>query len=116
MLKTKLPVVVGLLLTLCISSACSTPAIEQGQPTLDIYRESRPTTKLEMRSFPQRQVNTYSYSRSEANVLRLRFPLLPNPSLSLYVFPHLKDGAPVPGYVTSFKLYDRDIYALPGEQ
>lgn len=116
MLKTKPPVAISLLLLLCINSACSTPAIEQGQATLDIYRESQPAAQLKMRSFPQRQVNTHSYSRSEANVLQLRFPLLRNPSLSLYVFPHLKDGTPVPGYITSFKLYDRDRYALPGEQ
>lgn len=45
------------------------------------------------------------------------FPQIPNPTLAMYVFPHLAgvDEAPVPGYVTAFPLYTQVYYALPGE-
>jgi conjugative transfer region lipoprotein (TIGR03751 family) len=44
------------------------------------------------------------------------FPRLPNPDLVMYVFPHLSaDGHPVPGYATSFPMYESVQYALPGE-
>ena len=45
------------------------------------------------------------------------FPRLPNPSLAMYVFPHLagEEQVPVPGYVTTFTMYERVEYALPGE-
>jgi hypothetical protein len=35
----------------------------------------------------------------------------------MYVFPHLAsdERVPVPGYVTSFPMYERVEYALPGE-
>lgn len=44
------------------------------------------------------------------------FMLLPNPTISLYVYPHLVNGnIPVPGYTTQFTLYNEVHYALPGE-
>lgn len=45
------------------------------------------------------------------------FPRLANPSLVMYVFPHLAGEArvPVPGYATSFPMYEQVEYALPGE-
>ena len=58
----------------------------------------------------------YGYTRTAANELSVRFPRLPNPTLVMYVFPHLSaEGTPVPGYSTVFQLYDRAHYALPGE-
>ncbi len=45
-----------------------------------------------------------------------QFPLLPNPRINLFVYPHLsKDGHPIPGYTTVFPLYETDHYALPHE-
>ena len=57
------------------------------------------------------------YLREAANELDTRFPRLPNPTLVMYVFPHLAEaeGVPVPGYVTTFPMYERVEYALPGE-
>lgn len=44
------------------------------------------------------------------------FQWLLNPTLTLYVFPHLSGaGHPVPGYRTFFKLYTQDHIAAPGE-
>ena len=58
-----------------------------------------------------------TYVRTEANQLQSKFKLLPNPTLYMFVAPHLstKDQVPVPGYLTEFKLYEKDHYALPGE-
>ena len=59
----------------------------------------------------------HSYTRDAHNEIDTTFPRLPNPSLVMYVFPHLAgdEGVPVPGYVTTFPMYDRAEYALPGE-
>lgn len=45
------------------------------------------------------------------------FRKIPNPELTLYVFPHLagKDEMPVPGYYTVLNAYTEDHYALPNE-
>ncbi|MDX1656612.1 MAG: TIGR03751 family conjugal transfer lipoprotein, partial [Candidatus Competibacteraceae bacterium] len=54
--------------------------------------------------------------RSAADEIEARFPTVPNPTLVLYVFPHLgPHGVPVPGYATAFPLYETVEYALPGE-
>ncbi|MGH8566577.1 MAG: TIGR03751 family conjugal transfer lipoprotein [Gammaproteobacteria bacterium] len=56
------------------------------------------------------------YTREAHTEIEALFPVLPNPELLLYVYPHLgEDGAPVPGYATAFPLYERVEYALPGE-
>jgi conjugative transfer region lipoprotein (TIGR03751 family) len=57
------------------------------------------------------------FSRTAHTELDTVFPRLPNPALVMYVFPHLagNERVPVPGYATTFPLYERVEYALPGE-
>lgn len=57
------------------------------------------------------------FSRDARNELDTTFPRLPNTTLVMYVFPHLAgdERVPVPGYSTTFPMYDRVEYALPGE-
>lgn len=57
------------------------------------------------------------YTRDAFNEIDLLFPRLPNPTLVMYVFPHLagETRAPVPGYATAFPMYEQVEYALPGE-
>jgi conjugative transfer region lipoprotein (TIGR03751 family) len=57
------------------------------------------------------------YTRDAYNELDTHFPRLPNPTLVLYVFPHLvgEERVPVPGYATTFPLFRTVEYALPGE-
>ena len=57
------------------------------------------------------------YTREAFNEIDVLFPRLPNPSLVMYIFPHLagKTQAPVPGYATAFPMYEQVEYALPGE-
>ena len=57
------------------------------------------------------------YTRDAFNEIDVLFPRLPNPTLVMYVFPHLSGDAhaPVPGYATAFPMYEQVEYALPGE-
>lgn len=57
------------------------------------------------------------FVRQAANEIDALFPQLPNPTLAMYVYPHLSgpERSPVPGYVTTFPFYERIEYALPGE-
>ena len=59
----------------------------------------------------------HGYTRDAANEIDAIFPRLPNPTLVMYVFPHLagEEAVPVPGYATAFPMYERTEYALPGE-
>jgi len=59
----------------------------------------------------------HGYTREAYNEIDTTFPRLPNPSMVMYVFPHLAgdEQVPVPGYVTTFSMYERVEYALPGE-
>jgi conjugative transfer region lipoprotein (TIGR03751 family) len=61
-----------------------------------------------------------AYTRTATNEIHSQFSRLPNPDLTLYIFPHLSGGSseqvPVPGYTTIFPLYDRPHYGQPGEQ
>ena len=63
------------------------------------------------------EVDPGSYTRTAYNELETLFVRLPNPDLIMYVFPHLAtdEEVPVPGYSTVFPMYERVIYALPGE-
>ena len=57
------------------------------------------------------------FVREAANEIDTVFARLPNPTLVMYIYPHLSGGerTPVPGYVTTFPFYERVEYALPGE-
>ena len=58
----------------------------------------------------------HDFTQQAANEIEQVFPLLPNPQMVMFVFPHLSaEGAPVPGYSTAFPMYAVDQYAMPGE-
>ena len=63
------------------------------------------------------EVALQGYTRDAFNEIDVLFPRLPNPTLVMYIFPHLAGdaGAPVPGYTTAFPMYEQVEYALPGE-
>ncbi|SEP17797.1 TIGR03751 family conjugal transfer lipoprotein [Aquisalimonas asiatica] len=75
------------------------------------YEESR------IRQVHDGDVDLDGYTRTAADEIATRFSRVPNPTMVMYVYPHLagQDEAPVPGYATSFRMYERDHYALPGE-
>lgn len=56
------------------------------------------------------------YTRDAQDEVKQLFPRVPNPSLVMYVFPHIASGnVPIPGFSTAFELYERQHFALPGE-
>ncbi len=63
------------------------------------------------------QLDLAGYTREAHDEIETRFARLPNPTLVMFVFPHLagREGVPVPGYATTFPTYERVEYALPGE-
>ena len=65
----------------------------------------------------ENEVNLSPYSRTESNQLKSAFSFIPNPVLVMYVAPHLATSSevPIPGYVTQFRMYEKDNYALPHE-
>lgn len=73
---------------------------------------------LKRRAIASHEADLSGYVRDAFNELDVHFPRLPNPSLVLYVFPHLSgnERVPVPGYATTFPLYTQVEYALPGER
>ena len=59
----------------------------------------------------------HGYTRDVHTEIEAIFPRLPNPGLVMYVFPHLAgdEQVPVPGYATTFPMYEQVEYAMPGE-
>lgn len=91
---------------------CAAQIPAGGQSAREIYAERRPQIQ---RPIGRGTRDLAGYTRTAHNELTLKFPRLPNPEMVLYVFPHLAGDAPVPGYATTFTLYPKTEYALPGE-
>jgi conjugative transfer region lipoprotein (TIGR03751 family) len=74
-------------------------------------------TELGNRSIVDGEVSLDGYTRDAYNEIDAIFPRLPNPTLVMYVFPHLAgdEQVPIPGYATAFTMYEQVEYALPGE-
>ncbi|MCB1860286.1 MAG: TIGR03751 family conjugal transfer lipoprotein [Gammaproteobacteria bacterium] len=73
--------------------------------------------EIETRPLKSGDASLEGYTRDAHNEIETIFPRLPNPTLVMYVFPHLatEERVPVPGYATTFPMYKRVEYALPGE-
>ena len=95
------------------------PIPSDGKSIEQIYVQHEPNSETGIQSVgfvPSGGTHLRGYSRDVNNELSALFPQLPNPTIIMYVFPHLSiDGAPVPGYSTMFQLYEKVEYALPGE-
>ena len=111
----------ALMLTGCTALKFISPLPTDGSTMREIMErsdsESAATPPPEsVRHLPNRQDGLYGYTRSVFNELDVLFPRLPNPTIVMYVFPHLsQEKTPIPGYSTTFPLYERDHFALPGE-
>ena len=75
------------------------------------------TRSLLRRPMEESDVQLSEYVRTEKNQLQARFKRIPNPTLYMFVAPHLaaQSEVPIPGYVTEFRMWTRDHYAMPGE-
>ena len=115
---------------------CSTSILSACSMSGNVVPKSGPTMEQVYDSMPQKkhrapsptvgeQTSLVSDAREfdeEPNIIAkipstYPFHKLPNPALTMYVFPHLagKDAVPIPGYTTVFNAYTQDHYALANE-
>ncbi len=115
---------VVILISVCLASCSSQhkKLLDEDLPTMQaVYQEKFHTKKgLERKDVArdirggERDLNPLV--RDEINPIREEFRYLPNPILTMYIYPHLTDaGTPVPGYATFFKFYEKDHIGLPSE-
>ena len=78
---------------------------------------NQPRQLLPTREIKSGTSDLEGYTRTSQTEIFNQFPTLPNPTLVMYVYPHLAGSSrhPVPGYSTSFSFYEKTQYALPGE-
>lgn len=109
------------LISLMLLTGCSSQKLipDTGDEILNVYKKHVGSTDIMPKMFRQLRNDRRDltgYTREANNEISQLFPRLPNPELSLYVFPHFsRKGHPVPGYSSAFLMYERDEYALPGE-
>ncbi|NQZ49361.1 MAG: hypothetical protein HRT95_03970 [Moritella sp.] len=61
-----------------------------------------------------KEINMDAYTLH--NTPKPDYQLLPNPTLYMFVASKLsRDRSPIPAFITEFKMYERDEYALPHE-
>ncbi len=106
---------IALISSLLILFACTNTIPEQGQKIDDIYKQTNTQNTQKLTKLKQITTLNSDFIRDSQSELENRFPLLKNPTLIMFVYPHLKDGNPVPGYTTVFRLYKQEQYALPNE-
>ena len=119
-------------LTIALLSGCSviggrSSPLPTSGPTMDeIYRRHSERSAASasdadtVRSrLPLRAATDYNPGPTRASAMHQiesRFVRVQNPDLVMAVFPHLAKGHyPIPGYMTSFPMYDSVDYLLPGE-
>jgi conjugative transfer region lipoprotein (TIGR03751 family) len=84
-------------------------------PSIKPYRPAELPIEQQEKYQNQNPISTpFTQSTRQA---QQQFPRLKNPTLILYVFPHLSHEGhiPVPGYATGFSFYETIEFALPGE-
>jgi len=109
------------LISLTLLTGCSSQKLipDTGDEILNVYKNHVGSTDIVPKMFRQLRNDRRDltgYTREANNEISQQFPRLPNPELSLYVFPHFsRKGHPVPGYSSAFLMYEKDEYAMPGE-
>lgn len=120
------------LAALAVASCGNIPEPRDGRTMRTIYEQQmvdgsgrneashQPPTSADVPSRPAEDAvpPRYSaYTRSVRTEIDNLFPVLPNPTLFLYIRPHTvgNDQIPVPGYTVPVKMYERDQHAMPGE-
>lgn len=92
-----------------------TPSLEQdSQGTVEqLLSQKNLTLKDDKRVISRINITD---TTNNLSTLKQRFPKLVNPAIYMFVYPHIvNDNIPVPGYMTVFNLYEKDVYALPHE-
>ena len=105
--------------------ACAGPKkqiVDKDSKTMQqVYEDKFGTAGITDNSHVQRPVregvtDLRGYTRDAAVELNTLFPIIPNPTLIMFIYPHVTDaGREVPGYSSRLKMYKNENYALPGE-
>lgn len=113
------------LLTGCAMGTKDDLLPQTGPTMMEVYKDQMQSASISKQPkllLPTRAIKTgteelIGYTRTSQTEISNQFPTLPNPTLVMYVYPHLTgfSNHPVPGYSTSFTLYEKAQYALPGE-
>ncbi len=110
-----------ILISLALVSGCSSQKLipDTGDEILNVYKNHVGSIDIVPKMFRELRNDRRDltgYTRDANNEISQTFPRLPNPELSLYVFPHFsRKGHPVPGYSSAYLMYEKDEYAMPGE-
>lgn len=101
-------------ISLAACSSMSGNVVPEKGPTMEEVYDSMEKDKVPSQTVMQAKTidaNVHLYTANSS------FHKLPNPELTMYVFPHLagNEEVPVPGYFTVFNAYAQDHYALPNE-
>lgn len=93
------------------SAVLPVPQFDDASTMAELRVQVQPTTA--------RPVYYTGYTRNAQNEVDNLFKPLANPAVPVYVYPHLsqvgEDAVPVPGYTTSFFLYQQPYFAMPSE-
>lgn len=121
----RLTLVALVALTGCSVSGPRRPPLPDTGPTiLDIYQGAKGATDAAVSQsgvrsrMPLRDATEFNpgpVRLSAEDQIERRFARVQNPDLVMYVFPHLQNKHPVPGYFTVFPMYTTTEYLLPGE-
>ena len=86
--------------------------------TSDATNSPLPSAPAQITDAPKLITNA-DYTMNAQDQVNTVFKLLPNPTIAVYIFPHMTQfqntDVPVPGYTTAFFLYEKNHYAMPGE-
>ncbi len=117
----RLHLIIISLINVLVLSGCGSSVVipDTGPEILDVYESHVSETNVQPRMFRtlrNDRADLAAYTRSAANEIDLIFPVLPNPEIVLYIYPHLSPkNRPIPGYSTVLRMYEKDEYAMPGE-
>ncbi len=124
----KLTVALSITLISIITGCSSKDAMlpKPDQSMLDVYNQHAnganesqlyDSRSLIRRTTQEDDVHLSDYVRMEKNQLESKFKTIPNPTLYMFVSPHLASDTqvPIPGYLTEFTMWEKTHYALPGE-
>lgn len=103
----------------CSSHVKNSDEAENGLTVSQIYHMSTDNTVTSVPHFHVSHVDNAGYTRTALNETDMLFKPLNNPSVPLYVFPHVAlindEQILKPGYTTAFFLYKQNQYALSRE-
>ena len=105
-------------LSSCAANKASLVDETQLKTMKEVYQErvAQPlNNKIALRPIRSDNQDLIGHAKNIESTLNEQFPRLENPDLVVYIRPHFRGKAPVPGYYTKLSLYKNTPYRLQGE-